>query len=179
MIPEIESLVGPAASQTDAARQCSNVLQRLQSSLDDVEDALEWPALVAQAEKALAAADKLVKTDKYATGEDRRLFELLERETREAIEHRLPDLLRRRVDALRSLFADVARRDPGIWVYWLTEAKGQRDQMQDAAQADMLFGRADRAINNNDVNGLRESVRGLWQLLPQEKRPDSISDVGL
>jgi molecular chaperone DnaK len=179
MIPEIESLVGPAASQTDAARQCSNVLQRLQSSLDDVEDALEWPALVAQAEKTLASADKLVKTDKYATGEDRRLFELLERETREAIEHRLPDLLRRRVDALRSLFADVARRDPGIWVYWLTEAKGQRDQMQDAAQADMLFGRADRAINNNDVNGLRESVRGLWQLLPQEKRPDSISDVGL
>ncbi len=179
MIPEIESLVGPAASQIDAARQCSNVLHRLQSSLDDVEDALEWPALVAQAEKALAAADKLVKTDEHATAEDRGRFELLERETREAIEDRLPDLLRRRVDALRFLYADVVRRDPGIWVYWLKEAKDQREQMQDVAQAEMLFGRADRAINNNDVNALREAVRGLWQLLPQEKRPDSIADVRL
>ncbi len=112
LVSEIESLVGPAASQTDAARQCSNVLDQLQSSLDDVEDALEWPALVAQAEEALAAADKMVKTDQHASAEDRRLFKLLERETREAIEHRQPDLLRRRVDALRSLFADVADVTP-------------------------------------------------------------------
>jgi molecular chaperone DnaK len=177
MTSEIESLVGPAASQADAARQCSNVLHRLQSSLDDVEDALEWPALVEEAEKVLERTSKLVNTDEQSNAEDKRIFEVLERETREAIEHHVPDLLRRRLDALRALNGDIVRRDPAVWMYWLNEAKGQRDQMQDAAQAELLFARADRSINNNDVNGLRESVRGLWGLLPAEKRPNSISDV--
>ena len=146
LVSEIESLVGPAASQTDAARQRSNVLLRLQSSLDDVEDALEWPALVAQAEKSLAATEKLVKTDQHATAEDRRLFELLERETREATEHRLPDLLRRRVDALRNLFADVTRRDPGVPLtdadsgrYRLLLAPGKRGSRTEYKIAGRIF----------------------------------------
>jgi molecular chaperone DnaK len=177
MVPEIEKLVGPAASEGDAARQCQNVLNRLNSLLDDVEDALEWPSLVELAEKKLAFARDLVETDKYANAEDRRIFGILERETRDAIEHRVPDLLRRRTEALSELVGDIVRRDPGIWVHWFEEAKETRDRMEDAGQAERLFARGDRAINTGDVPGLKESVRGLWRLLPADARPEAISDV--
>jgi molecular chaperone DnaK len=177
MVSESERLVGPAATEGDAARQCQNVLNRLNSRLDDVEDALEWPVLVADAEKKLSSARELVTADKYATAEDRRIFEVIERETREAIEHRVPDLLRRRFESLSSLVGDVVVRDPGIWVHWFNEAKEERDKMQDTAQAEKFFAKGDRAINSGDVPGLKEAVRGLWRLLPPEARPQAISDV--
>ncbi len=177
MVSEIEKLVGPAVSEADAARQCQNVLNRLNSSLDDVEEALEWPALVEQAEKKLAYARELVNTDKYANAEDRRIFALVERETREAIEHHVQDLLRRRFETLSTLIGDIVRRDPGIWVHWFTEAKEERDKMQDAAQAERLFARGDRAINSGDVAGLKDAVQSLWRLLPAGARPEAISDV--
>jgi molecular chaperone DnaK len=177
MVSEIEKLVGPAASEGDAARQCQNVLNRLLSLLDEVEECLEWPAMVEQAEKKLSFASDLVKTDKYANAEDRRIYELLERETREAIEHHVPDLLRRRLEGLSGLVGDIIRRDPGFWVHWFSMAKEERDKMDDAAQAERLLAKGDRAINTGDVPGLKDAVQGLWRLLPPDARPEAISDV--
>ena len=129
------------------------------------------------AEKKLAVASELVKTDKYANAEDRRIFELVERETREAIEHRVPDLLRRRFDALTALVGDIIRRDPGIWVHWFGEAKAEKDKMEDPAQAERFLAKGDRAISSGDVAGLKDAVRALWRLLPPDARPEAISDV--
>jgi hypothetical protein len=89
---------------------------------------------------------------------------MLERETREAIEHRVPDLLRRRVDGLDSLRADVVLRDPGPWVHFFEELKTNRAGMSDPAQAERLFAQGSRAIESNDFQGLKVAVRGLMQL---------------
>ncbi len=119
MASEAEKLVGSATSEADAARQCQYILNRLNSSLDDVEDALEWPALVERAEKKLTFASDLVGNDKYANAEDRRIFEILERETREAIEQHVPDLLGRRFEALSALIVDIVHRSPDACTYSL------------------------------------------------------------
>jgi molecular chaperone DnaK len=110
MVPEAERLTSAAGGDVDAGRQCQNVINSLESALDDAEDALEWPALVAEAEKVLENTRKSVEGSKEATAEDKREFAMLERETREAIEHRMPDLLRRRMDGLNSLLADIELR---------------------------------------------------------------------
>ena len=177
MVPETERLVSAAAGEDDAARQCQNLLNSLESALDDAEDALEWPTLVAAAEKVLEDARKFVEGSKHSTSEDKREFAMLERETREAIEHRVPDLLRRRTDGLRSLIADVLLRDPGPWVGLFEELKGKKSDMRDAGMADRLFAQGDRAINGGDVQGLKVAVRELMKLLPESARPKSISDV--
>jgi molecular chaperone DnaK len=177
MVPEVEKLVGPAASEGDAARQCQNVLNRLNSLLDEVEEALEWPALVAQVEKKLAYARKLVRDDEYANEQDGITLDILEREIREAIAHHVPDLLRRRFEALRDLVGEIVRRDPAVWVEWFRDAKDERGDMSNAGQAETLIAKGDRAISANDPAGLKDAVRGLWRLLPEEKRPQAISDV--
>jgi molecular chaperone DnaK len=177
MVPEAERLTSAAAGDSDAGRQCQNLLNSLESALDDAEDALEWPTLVAEAEQVLEDARKIVEGSKHATSEDKREFAMLERETREAIEHRVPDLLRRRTDGLRSLLGDVLLRDPGPWVAFFEELKGKKSEMRDAGMADRLIAQGDRAINNGDVVGLKVAVRELLKLLPESARPKSMSDV--
>jgi molecular chaperone DnaK len=164
MVPEVERLVSAAAGDPDAARQCQNLLNSLESALDDAEDALEWPALVAEAEEVLENTRKVVDGSKHATSEDKRDLATLERETREAIEHRIPDLLRRRKEGLESLRADVGLRDPGPWVCVLEDLKAHRADMTDPAQADRLIAQGDRAVENNDFNGLKVAVCGLLPL---------------
>lgn len=177
MVPEAERLRSSATGDADACRQCHNLLNSLESALDDAEDALEWPTLVAEAEKVLEDTRKIVEESKHATSEDKREFTMLERETREAIEHRVPDLLRRRTDGLRSLLGDVLLRDPGPWVAFFEELKGKKSEMRDAGMADRLIAQGDRAINNGDVPGLKVAVRELMKLLPESARPKSMSDV--
>lgn len=177
MVTEAERLTSAAAGDTDAGRQCQNLLNSLESALDDAEDALVWPTLVAEAEKVLEDTRKIVEGSKHATSEDKREFAMLERETREAIEHRVPDLLRRRTDGLRSLLGDVVLRDPGPWVAFFEDLKGKKSEMRDAGMADRLIAQGDRAINNGDVPGLKMAVRELLKLLPESARPKSMSDV--
>jgi molecular chaperone DnaK len=177
MVPQAERLTSAAGGDVDAGRQCQNVISSLESALDDAEDALEWPALVAEAEKVLEDTRKSVEGSKEATSEDKREFAMLERETREAIEHRVPDLLRRRMDGLHSLLADIELRKPGLWVAFFEDLKAKKSQMRDAGMADRLISQGDRAINNGDVPGLKTAVRELLRLLPESERPKSMSDV--
>lgn len=164
MVPEAERLVAAAVGDSDAARQCLNLLNSLESTLDDAEDALEWPTLVTEAEKVLEDTRQVVETSQHATAEDERNLAALERETREAIEHRVPDLLRRRLEGLQALRAGVALRDPGPWLYELEELKENRAAMSDPALAERLFAQADRAVQNNDFAGLRTAVVQLLRL---------------
>jgi molecular chaperone DnaK len=177
-VTEAERLVAAASgNDSDAAQQCDHVLSPLDSKMDDVEDALEWPSLVTEAEKALEETRKAVEGSPHATPDDKQEYSVLEREAREAIEHRVPDLLRRRVNGLHALKIDVDLRDPRIWVWAFEDIKGKKGEMNDAAMAERLFDMGERAKLNDDVAGLRVAVRELLRLLPTEARPQSLSDV--
>jgi molecular chaperone DnaK len=184
MVPEAERLTSAAAGDTDAGRQCQNLLNSLESALDDVEDALEWPELVQAAEGELKHTRKMLDvckpwddTGKRLIKELARDFEVLERETREAIEHRVPDLLRRRIANVEDLGYDVKKLDPGWWVGVFEDVKGKRDEMTDATLAAKLSDQGDRAIKNNDFEGLKSAVKGLVGLLPPGPKPESLSGV--
>ena len=180
MVTEAEKLVAAASgNDSDAAQRCDHVLSRLDSKLDDVEDALDWPSLVTKAEESIADTRKIVEGSSDATSDDKREFSILEREAREAIEHLVPDLLRRRVDGLDSLRASIVLRDIRPWVWTFQDLKGKKSEMGDAAMADRLFDMGERAIQNDDGAGVRVAVRELMRLLPVEARPKSPSDVRL
>lgn len=184
MVTQAERLTASAAGDADAGRQCQNLLTSLESTLDDVEDSLEWPELVQEAESELQHTRKMLdvckpwdEAGKRMLKELARDFEILERETREAIEHRVPDLLRRRIANVEGLGYDVKMLDPGWWVGLLEDTKGKRDQMSDSALATKFMDQGDRAMTNGDFDGLKAAVRGLVGLLPRDAKPKSLSDV--
>lgn len=166
-VGEAEGSLAAAAGDPDAADKCEKRLLDLKSAIDEAEDALEWPALVASAEKEIEVERKIVNDPEFkATAEEKQAFAALDREIRRAVQERDPDLLRGKVQEMDRLGAIIVLRQPGWWVARLGFLEGKKGQMTDPARADEYISQARRAINNNDVEALKAAVRELASLLP-------------
>ena len=56
---------------------------------------------------------------------------------------------------------------PGTWVGLLQYLEGKRSEMTTKDLADRLFAQGHRAIDTNDINGLKIAVRQLYTLFPE------------
>lgn len=169
MLHDVEVSLGAMTGDRDAGQKCQDRLLDLKGALDEVEDKLAWPALVAAAGKEVEVERKIVNDANFkATREEKEQFATLEREIRAAIGERDPDLLHRKVQELDRLGAIIVLRHPAWWVAQLERfEKGQR-KVTDAVRAADYVAQGRRAINNNDPNGLKAAVRQLFTLLPAD-----------
>jgi len=101
MIHDIEVSLAEAQDDPDAADKCEKRLRDLKTAIDEVEDAVEFFALVSKAEKEIEDAREIVKD--YGKEDDRSNFESLEKEIREAIGSRDIDLLRQKIKNMETL----------------------------------------------------------------------------
>lgn len=170
MVTQTESLLGAAEHDPDAMLACENRLLDLKASIDDVEDALEWPTLVEDAEKELSDTRDII--DEHGTSEDRARLRTLECDLRSAIDSGDPDMLRQQTDEVNTHGVQVLLRQPGFWVAYLEHIEERKSRMRDSAQAEQLFAQGRRAINNNDVDSLKAVVRQLIALLPSEEQQE-------
>lgn len=164
MIAQIERALAAAQGDAAAVQECEKRLLDLKEAVDQVEDALEWPALVAEAERHLRDTRELV--DQYGDESDRKRLVLLERDLHRAMDGRDPDRLRQQDEEVQSLGNRVLARQPGYWIELLEYLESRQDAMRDPSLAHQLFAQGRRAINANDVDGLRAVVRQLFGLLP-------------
>jgi molecular chaperone DnaK len=142
----------------------------LRQAIDEVEDALDWPDLVRKAETEIRDTAEVVR--KHGKSDDRELAAALEREAREAIKSHEADLLRQKIGEITGLYLRIMRDQPGWWVGLLEHLEGRRSVMHDKDQADSLFNMARKAINSNDVDGLRSAVKQLLALLPAAQQQE-------
>jgi len=168
MIHEVEDALAEARDSEEVAQRCHSRLRELKVALDKVEDALEWPVLVAKAEKEIDVERGLASDPDYdATAEERQTIARLEAEIRRAIAARDPDLLRQKVATLDAVGLVIVFRHPGWWVNQVDRLEGKKHTMSDQSTADACFGRSRRAIQDGDVEELKNAVRQLWRLLPE------------
>jgi molecular chaperone DnaK len=170
MVHDVEAALAAAQGDRDAADKCQNRLLDLKGAIDEVEDALEWPALVAEAEQELESLREIVR--EYGTGADRTRTAALERETRQTIQNRDPELLRRKVKEVSGLRFRILCEQPGFWIGWLRRIEEQRDGLSNPVLADQLIDRANAAIDKDDVPGLKAAVRQLVGLLPDDQQQE-------
>jgi molecular chaperone DnaK len=170
MVHEIDVSLEAAPNDGDAADKCNSRLTDLKVAIDEVDDALEWPGLVAAAEKEIADSNTIIS--QYGKNPDKQAMTTLEREIRKAIEVREPDLLRRKTSELSSLRFRVLREQPGWWVSWIDELEKMKTQMTNRADAEQWIAQGRRAINNNDVQALKTAVQQLFALLPPVQRQE-------
>ena len=91
-----------------------------------------------------------------------------------------PDLLRRCTDDFDTLWFRVAMRQPAYHVGRFNNLAGRVQSMRDPAQAEKLLTQGRRAINNNDIEGLKAVNSQLFSLLPsgeQAQADKRISDL--
>lgn len=169
MVHEVDTALAASQDDPDAADKCKNRLLDLKQAVDDAEDALEWPTVLAAAEQEIGFANEIAQ--QYGKPNEKQAVTTLAREVRETIQTHDADLLRRKVEELRSVKFQILREQPAWWVGLLENLdKNDRPRMRDGHQADALFNMGRRAIQTGDVRGLQSAVRQLFALLPQEQQ---------
>ena len=176
MIHDIEVSLAAAQADPDAADKCEKRLRDLKTAIDEVEDAVAWPTLVSEAEKEIEETRKMVQD--YGKGDDRSNFESLEREIRAAIGSRDIDLLRQKKDHMETLRMKILMEQDAFWIGYFEFLVQNKSQMRDKSLAEQLIAQGRRAIDTNDINGLRVLVRQLNDLLERPIQPGDILTGG-
>ncbi|HEX8475541.1 MAG TPA: Hsp70 family protein [Pyrinomonadaceae bacterium] len=167
MVAEVENALAAAGADRAEADKCYHRLLDLRSAIDELQDAVEWPVLVKEAEDRIAFERTVVHNLALnATPDEKILFATLEAEAREAIASREPELLRRIIRKLYDLGSRIQGRHPDTWVNWLNYANSRKHEMSDQNAADAFIIQARRALAADDFEALKAAVRHLWRLLP-------------
>jgi len=163
MVHDIEVSLAAAKTDRDAADKCEKRLRNLKSAIDDVQDVLEHPILVSEAEKAVSETRRTV--DEVGDRNDRDKFNALEREISEALAGQDDDLLRQKIDRIHGLEGQILGRHIEYWIAHFQYLEGNKSDMRDQAQAERLIAQGHRVIDTNDLDGLRIVVLQLHDLL--------------
>lgn len=167
MEEQVEQLFQAAAGDPETAAACHERLVDLRSAIDEVEDALEWPNLLEQAEKAHASLREIANN--YGTSSDRELTMTLQHELDKMRQARDPQGLRRKIKEVDGLKYRILQEQPGFWLGLLDDLENYRSSMP-SAQADALFRTARNAANSNNTAALRAAVQQLIGLIPPERQ---------
>jgi len=161
------TLISTQQDKQEALDTCQRRRIELDARLDEIEEYLTWPVVIAEAEAQIAGGRDVV--EKYGDSQDIADFSRLTEETRKAIASKNADSVRQKTRNLTQLVWQVLMKLPGWWVGQLehleTEYKGN---MSNQAEAERLFAQGHRAITSQDFERLKTAVRQLWGLLPDE-----------
>jgi len=174
---DIDLTLEAASGDSTALDEAQHRLRDLQDAVDELENILEWPALLGDAEETVRSTRELLLEIDGKPEEIKKLDDL-EKEIQQAIDANDTDLLRRKIMQVRNHGMAVLIEDPRFWVGYLGQLREQKNSMRDQSLAEEIFNRADRAVQDGDVDGLRAAVRQLMHLLPQEVQDQVEQDVG-
>jgi molecular chaperone DnaK len=166
LVAEIRAGLDAAKGDAGAAAKCEKRLLELKVKVDDLADAVELPALVAEVREWIGYVENI--TEKFGTASQRQRSTKAVAEAEEAIKEQKLAKLQRKLDQLRHAYYDVAMEQPGWWVHQMQAAEKQLDQMSDRKRGERLLSQAQECLDKNNLQGLKNVVRELWNLLPDE-----------
>jgi molecular chaperone DnaK len=176
MMYDIEQSLGAANTDPDAARKCDDRLLDLKLAIDEAEAAVRLPSVIADAETRIRDVNAQLREQPNA--EYGKQAAALEAELRQAIGSGNADVIQRKLEALTTLHYLILRERPGFWVGLLRALEDERPTMTDRAQADLWINQGNRAINQNDLEGLKSAVRQLLELLPTRRQQEFAKGYG-
>jgi molecular chaperone DnaK len=162
---EIASCVKSAKGDPDAASKAESLLLKLKEKLDAVENNIELPALAAEFNDWFEDTQKLTEQHGAASQQDRAAD--LREKADEAIKQHNGDRLRGFFKQLQQLYFEILTALPQFWVNQYQQLAKRKAEMSDAGKADRLFDMGQRYLTENNVDGLRNVVNQLYDLLPK------------
>jgi molecular chaperone DnaK len=166
LLQEVNGLLPSIAADVDVAGKFEKRLLELKLKLDAAADALEWPALVAEAKDWIKHLTRVA--EKQGTQQQIQRAREMSTQTEEAIKEQKADRLRKRIEQATRLYYEIVMAQPGWWVYQFQEIEKKRDAMVDETRAAQLLDQGRDCISRNNTTGLQTVVRQLWDLLPDD-----------
>lgn len=151
--------------------QAQKQLVNFRCQLDEIEDNLQWPMIVADAEQELSFARNVV--EHFENPSAKAKLDRIDLEVKRAVETRNSDKLKKLTGDLITLKIQLLREDPGFWVEFFKHLyEDDRDKMTNPALAERLFNQGFAALDGNDLPKLQNTVHQLLGLLPDEIKAD-------
>lgn len=171
MIKEIENLLIAGETDSESCKNAKNRILDLKTILDYAEEALEWPFLINNADESIKKAEEICA--EHGTSSDKQKLPIHKNEIEKAIEEKDSDLLRKRIGQMDSFYWSILLELPGFWVNCFDYAKEDISASKNRSESEDAIRQGEKAIQNNDLNGLKASVRKLWELSPitRQKTP--------
>ena len=166
LVQEIEHLLSAAKADPDAAAECEKRLLRLKLDIDKVADALEWPALKSEARDWLAWLQTVA--EQHGTDKQKKRVTEFASEADEIIRQRKPDRLRKNIEQMMRLHFEIVSGQASWWIYQFQQAEKEQQKMTDQDRALRLLSQGRDYVAKNNLLGLQNVVRQLWDLLPAE-----------
>jgi molecular chaperone DnaK len=166
LIGEVKASVDAAQADPEAAAKCEKQLLELKLKLDEVADALEWPALVAEVRDSLKHLDSVANQHGSQAQRDKAVQ--LREQTQDLIEKRHMDRLRKKLEQIKQLVFDIVSAQAGFWVDLFRWLESEKRRMSDQSHAIRLLDQGRQCIDKNNLVGLQSVVKQLWDLLPPE-----------
>jgi molecular chaperone DnaK len=166
LVRDIEDSVSAAKGDADAAEKAEKRLLELKAQLDDVEDSIRWPTLLAEVREWLGWLDKVVT--QHGTDRQQGRAGELHKDVDDIICEKKPERLAKRLQQIKDLYWEIVVSLPSFWVNQFQYLEKERLRMTDQARAGRLFDMGRSYLDQNNVDGLKNVVRQLWDLLPAE-----------
>ena len=166
LLTEIKEALLAAKGDPDAAAKCEKRLLELKLQLDELADKVEWPALLVEVREWIGYLERAV--EKHATTAQREKAERANADAEETIKEAKLAKLQRKLEQIQRVYYTIVAEQPGWWVYQLQQAEKQLGQMSDQKRGERLLNQGQECLAKNNVTGLQNVVRQLWDLLPSE-----------
>ncbi|MFF3574623.1 Hsp70 family protein [Nocardia jiangxiensis] len=175
-VTDTQHLVAAAATDPDAAIAAEQRLRDLRAAIDQAEDELLWPSLVARAKETLEYTR--MRVNELNDDMFRREFDQHEVAIREAIDSHEPDLLRQRTSELASMVRRILDRTGELQILIFEELIKYRAEMVDIVLADRLIAEGRAALDAQEITRLRNINTRLRTLMADPPpEPDPFSTI--
>ncbi|HEX8556977.1 MAG TPA: Hsp70 family protein [Pyrinomonadaceae bacterium] len=165
LVHDINKQQNAAANDPSARDEWEKRLRELDARIDEVEGAVEIPALVADAQQVLTWAQQIV--ERHGTVVDKQNFQALQRDLLATIRAHVnsPEELTRKTRLMEEFALQILTQIPEFWIERLAQLELQDIRsFTDPDQARELLMQGRRAVNSGELEKLKSAVKQLWQL---------------
>lgn len=168
-VGDLERSLETARADRDAANEYENSLMRFKAKLGELEDKIALPVAVAEARQMIEWTENAVNA--LGTPEQKKRFNLLKQEFNVALDARSQNVegLRRRTEQMNSLRLTIVQTQHDWWIDFFQYAEANRESITDVSAADRLLAQGHRAMNANDLDGLKSACIQLSRLFPGDE----------
>jgi molecular chaperone DnaK len=171
-----DEAVRAAKGDAGAAEKAQARVLELQNQLDLAEKKLMWPTLVTEARDLQEEVSQIA--DDHGNQSQKDKVEDWSEAIDGIIEKKQVDRLNRKMEEGRTLYAQILTSQPGFWVGCFQRMERDRGNFSDASAAERLFERGREYLQKNNIEGLMDVVRKLWNLMPPDEAEKAQRGVG-
>jgi len=148
----------------DALLKADRELIEFKIALDAIAAQAAWPACVREAENWLADLDRLNARD--GTDEEKARARMVREQVRAIVAEKREDRLKKKIDEVADVYATTLYRRPAFWIQYFESLGESRLLMRDQVKAGVLLQEGRGHVDTNDLNGLKNVVFQLQNMLP-------------